>query len=182
MDEMMSISKSIGHERDYSSEVKPSNTNRMILALKSHSGVRPDGLSADEQRLWDAVEEAMNKVANRPGSMASPTSVIPQETSDRSNSPTFPPNAATKRINQLEEQLREARAELKTKEEEHDTEVRAIQRVLAEISSDREEETQIQNGRRQSQYYGTGRQNSKCIGGICQARFHKRTATYNAPR
>lgn len=140
MDEMMSISKSVSHERDYtpSLEVQSANTNRMILALKSHSGVRPDGLSVDEQRLWDAFQDVLVKVSK------SETKDVPEPPAGH-RSPTYPSAAATIRINQLEEQLREAQSELKKKEGEHDTEVRAIQRVLAEMSTEREEETKVLN-------------------------------------
>lgn len=143
MDEMMSVGRSVSRERDYSMASPPTNTNRMILALKSHSGVRPDGLSKDEQRLWDAFHDAMNKVTARSDPKASPATVSPEEPAAGAHSPTFPASAATKRINQLEEQLREERTKLRTQEEEHDTEVRAIQRVLAEITSENEEEVQV---------------------------------------
>lgn len=53
------------------------------------------------------------------------------------------PSSLTTRLNQLEEKLREAENTMRIKEDEHDTEVRAIQRVLAEMTTEREEETTI---------------------------------------
>lgn len=143
------------------------NVGRMATALQTTAMERPDGLSLEERMLWDVIQSTIVSATKR-AKADSAASLSIRETelemklseseaqikqltqklrvasteNMNTTSPTSPSSAATvKRINQLEEQLRERESEIKKRDREHDAELRAIQRVLAEMTNEREEET-----------------------------------------
>jgi hypothetical protein len=143
----------------------PNNIGKIRAALESSSFTRPEGLNLEERMLWDAVQSTIFNALRRAKTAESPPTVSSREIElDKKiakmeakmellkqkarnveiNADVSSPNAF-KRLSELEAKLAETEEILKTKESEHDVELRAIQRVLAEISAEREEETQILN-------------------------------------
>ena len=171
MDELMATSKEQAQTPTRS--VDPSETSKdcnnlgkIIAALESNSLTRPDDLTLEERMLWDVIQSTVLNASKRAKSDASAATSSRETELERKlkesegrieqlnqklrlasleNKSVGLSEGSVKRINQLEEQLREKETELKTKELEHDVEVRAIQRVLAEMSAEREEETQVLN-------------------------------------
>lgn len=137
-----------------------SNVSKMTAALHGNSAERPDGLSLEERMLWDAIQSTVvNAKQSKVESSSSTVAELEMKLADsearveKLNQKLFlasmnhnsSPESSVTRINQLEEQLREAQTELQKKDIGHDAEVRAIQRVLGEMTTEREEETQVLN-------------------------------------
>ncbi len=142
------------------------NIGKMAAALHNNSVVRPDGLSLEERMLWDAIQSTIvhtSKKAKADSSASlgiretewkmklSESQAQVEQLTQKLRLPSVEKNTAAsspgtvKKINHLEEQWREKQTEIKNKESEHDAELRAIQRVLAEMSAEREEETRQLN-------------------------------------
>lgn len=147
------------------------NVGKIAAALQTTVMERPDGLSLEERMLWDVIQSTIVSATKRAKADSS-TSLSIRETElemklseseaqikqltqklrvasmeNINAASTSSPSSSTtiKKINQLEEQLREKESAIKQKDREHDAELRAIQRVLAEMTNEREEETQQLN-------------------------------------
>jgi chromosome segregation ATPase len=134
-----------------------SGLSRIIVALKQVSSSSPTNLTPEERVLWDSIQKSMSKseanskqkqesiqeaelemkLSEAQTKLAHVQQKLRHSSSDKSQD-----RNTTKRVNDLQEQLRQYETALKTKEAEHDAEVRAIQRVLAEMHTERESETQ----------------------------------------
>jgi hypothetical protein len=141
------------------------NIGKITAALESNSFERPQGLNLEERMLWDAVQSTIVNALRRSKKASSAVAMSSRETElekmlAESEAKVEQLNQkvrnleintivdspiSVKKVNEFEEKLRETEAILKTKESEHDVELRAIQRVLAEITAEREDETQILN-------------------------------------
>lgn len=147
------------------------NVGKMASALQTTSMERPDGLSLEERMLWDVIQSTIVNATKRAKADSSAALSIREtelemklseseaqvkqltqklrvaSAENMSAASTTSPSSpvSIKMINQLEEQLREKESVIRKKDREHDAELRAIQRVLAEMTTEREEETQQLN-------------------------------------
>lgn len=128
-----------------------SNIGKITAALESNSSERPKGLNLEERMLWDAVQSTVINATRRPKKNIPSTSSAELELQANQKLRDFEINAdaaspeVAEKMKELQDELKNKDALLRTKESEHDVEVRAIQRVLAEITAEREEESQLLN-------------------------------------
>ena len=137
--------------------------NRIIATLKQPSSTnRPSNLTPEERVLWDAIQNAMQ------GAIQSKQNILERQLSTRyaaretdlefqvselktkvaEQTHTFDDRGSgvakfRERVQELEQQLRKTKAALKKNHQEHESEVLAIQRVLADVTTQSEQETQV---------------------------------------
>eukprot|EP00934_Nitzschia_sp_Nitz4_P003737 Nitzschia sp. Nitz4//scaffold42_size132992//49569//52208//NITZ4_003392-RA/size132992-processed-gene-0.30-mRNA-1//-1//CDS//3329551697//3727//frame0 len=159
MDEFMASSRSSLPSSDRSVEITDvvasppttdSNIGRIIRALQTHD--RPSHLTLEERMLWDAIQTSVSQARMlRNSTPAARETQLEQDLAKAKqelqllklqDGPELAAPPTMQRLAQLQEQLKSTKAEMKTKDEEHDVQLRAIQRVLAELTAEREEETQ----------------------------------------
>ena len=140
-----------------------SNIGKITVALESNSFERPAGLNLEERMLWDAVQSTIINALRRSQKANAPVAASAREKElekklaateakvdnllrvarNFETSSDIVSSGSVNKVAELEEKLRESEMMLQAKDSEHDVELRAIQRVLAEISVEHEDETQV---------------------------------------
>jgi len=141
------------------------NIGKITAALESNSFERPTGLNLEERMLWDAVQSTIINALRRSHKANSASGghkefelekklTAAETTVEELNQkirlleqqqPGTEPLLSSRKMIDLEGKLKEAEMSLQNKESEHDVELRAIQRVLAEMTVAHEDETQVLN-------------------------------------
>jgi hypothetical protein len=152
--------------QDQDTTTTPTGLSRIIATLKqSSSSTRPSNLTPEERVLWDSIQNAMasavrsehvaqqktlerhlsNQFSARESDLEMQVSELNARLAEQARIFDDRGSGVSKfreRVQHLEDQLRQSDAALKEHQAEHESEVRAIQRVLADVSTEREQETQ----------------------------------------
>lgn len=133
---------------------RPSGLGDIMRALKHRSKSRPSHLNSEERALWDSIQITLTSVRNEEISNKRALGRLLQDATKRESHMERKFLAAQKKLEVVEDgsesrttskdmevQVRNFEATLKTRQADHERELRAIQRVLAEMTEEREEET-----------------------------------------
>eukprot|EP00980_Cylindrotheca_fusiformis_P005245 scaffold1120_cov127-Cylindrotheca_fusiformis.AAC.7 len=133
---------------------RPSGLGDIMRALKHRSKSRPSHLNSEERALWDSIQTALTAVKNEEIANKRAQGKLLQDAIKRESQMERRLIATQKQLmaaedaansgatsEQLKMQVRVLETTLKAKQAEHETELRAIQRVLAEMTEEREQET-----------------------------------------
>ena len=153
--EVSSLGATYAEEKDTSTPL-----GRMISAIRKKSSTQPPNLSAEERLLWDCIQQSMSAMRSDHYSKRRALERQLQESStklaelertsggggavsdDRGSV-----DGSCKSVTQIEEQLKEAQRLLKERQEEHNEEIRAMQRVLADVTKGRDDDPEDLNSK-----------------------------------
>jgi hypothetical protein len=114
-------------------EDQNSSLQRITAAIKSHSA-RPSGLSIEEKTLWDSMQVAIKQARVESSCATAPSN---SSNSDPNGAPT---EASTSSRNDAawESTCQELQEQAKIQQKDHDRAMRAIQRVLIDVTTQRD--------------------------------------------
>jgi len=119
-------------------EDQNSSLQRITAAVKSRS-TRPSGLSIEEKTLWDAVQIAVKqaRVESYTGQQLTTTSGGDGGSTRSTDAKAYLQHSSSEQA--WKETCQELQEQAKIQQKEHDRSMRAIQRVLADVTSQRDE-------------------------------------------
>jgi hypothetical protein len=113
-------------------EDQNSSLQRITAAIKSHSS-RPSGLSIEEKTLWDSMQVAIKQARVESSCAAASTS----NNNDPNGTQTV--GSSSRNDASWESTCHELQAQAKMQQKDHERAMRAIQRVLADVTTQRDD-------------------------------------------